>query len=169
MKLYLGKIDYNGNGRKNCKAFLSWELKKEISKTGEKNTFTAQGEVWDPRETDIYIGGQCLEEVRELCKNGGIWTEKAEKIFLFWKLYHLNDLKAGTIEQERIIRAAIGKSHDYTEAMKILKSVGMEIVTLTKDEAAANPFAPNPFAYGEAWLYRPIPSAILNQMEKLQE
>lgn len=164
MKIYLGEVDYNG--RKNCKAFLSWELK---DKNGQK-IFTAQAQIYNPRGDVLYIGGQCLNEVREICQRGGVWTSDAEKIFIFWKLYHLNNLNAGTVEQERILEILLPQDErNYENARKALKSVGMEIVPLTKNEAAENPHAPNPYAYGEAWLYRPIPDAIIKQIEALSK
>ncbi len=50
-KLYLGKCDYNGSGRRNCKAFITWKLKN-----GPKGPcFSMCAEIWNPREQEAWL------------------------------------------------------------------------------------------------------------------
>lgn len=73
-----------------------------------------------------------------------------------WKKYHLNDLHAGTPEQEKCLdehrevcelhEVAYGYDH-YTACCETLKEYGLYEVDLDG----------KPYKYGHAWLYRPVP------------
>ena len=70
------------------------------------------------------------------------------KIYSIWKRWHLNDMRAGTPRQERIIRRW-EKMHkyDYTEACKVLENHG-----LLYDDG---------YKYGSAWLFEEVPEMII--------
>lgn len=147
-KLYLGKVDYNGHGRKNCKAFITWELTEE-------GNFSMQAEIWNPRETDIYCGGQCVEEVAKFRP-----TPKVKRMVAIWKRYHLNDLKAGTPAQEFAIddwQKHNGNKYDYTLACEYLQSIGLFTVPDPRNYLKC-------YRYGHAWLKEEIPEAIKNEI-----
>lgn len=100
-----GKIDYEGRGRENCPVTVEIELRKR----GGEKTFTINpatkeriytgsetpiyyelsicGNIWNPRKTDIYCGGQCLDTIAEYIK-----TPLFQEIYKYWKLYHLNGM-----------------------------------------------------------------------------
>lgn len=140
-KLYLGKCDGYGSGRKSCEAYLTYELT-------EDGRFSAQGEIWNSSKTDIIQGGQCVDSVRKFFP----LNQKARRIEAIWKRWHLNDMKAGTPEQEDAIKAwkAQGNKYDYTKAVEHLKSIGLYEV--------------NGYKYGTAWLKEELPQAIIDEV-----
>ena len=54
-----GKIDYNHSGRKNCMVEVEMELR---DREGEYE-FSVCGDIWNPRHTSAYCGGQCLDTI----------------------------------------------------------------------------------------------------------
>lgn len=78
----LGLCDYNNTGKKNCEAAITWTF------CGGK--FSMSAEIWNPRKTDIYCGGQCVDEVAALFPK----DKQAQRMAEVWELYHLNDMKA---------------------------------------------------------------------------
>ena len=89
--LGLGKVDYNNSGRRNCKATLEWELTSD----GE---FTMSANIWNPRETDIYCGGQCVDEVASYFP----YNAKVQRMVEIWRRWHLNDSQAGCEHQRTL-------------------------------------------------------------------
>jgi len=83
----LGKTDYNGSGRRNCECAIEWELRD--------GRFAMSACVWNPRKTDIYMGGQCVDEVASLFPE----DLKAQRMVSVWNLWHLNDMRAGCAHQ----------------------------------------------------------------------
>lgn len=81
-KFNFGYIDFYGNGRQN-KVEIEIELKPL---TNGQQEFSASGSIWGYR--DIVCGGQCLDTIHEYIKNNTLF----EKIYKFWKLYHLNGM-----------------------------------------------------------------------------
>jgi hypothetical protein len=142
-----GKIDYNGSGRKNCLVTLEVELKDNDNKP----VFSVCGNIWNPRGTDIYSGGQNLDEIREY-----IHSPLFDKIYRLWKLYHLNDMNAGTLAQDEALNNYCrggGGRRDYNEACDYLKSVNL--------------YNDNGYLYGHSWLYREIPEEDLNEIKSI--
>jgi hypothetical protein len=144
----LGKIDYNRSGRKNCLATL------EISWDGAR--FTASGNIWNPRGTYTYSGGQIVEEVCGYFPQ----NKQAQRILAIWRDWHLNDMKAGSPDQEAFLKAnpIADRLNHYKAACDALAAAGI------------NP-DPNythngkPYAYGSAWLKRDIPSDVVAEIE----
>lgn len=152
-----GKVDYFGHGRKNCPA----EVEMELRDTPEGPELSVCGTVWNPRRTDSYMGGQCLDSMAELpgLKNNATFKE----IRRLWKLYHLNGMHAGTPAQEEFVDAYFsksGESYDYGEACEALEKAGL----LTDGSYIRDG---KPYRYGTAWLYRPIPEGDLKKIEAL--
>jgi hypothetical protein len=160
-KLVLGKIDYNKSGRKNCQAIIKWKL--ESSENGP--VFSASADIWNPKHTDIYAGGQMVDEVASYFPH----NKKAQRILEIWKAYHLNDLNAGTPEQTAAIREweARGNKYDYTQAYEYLKSIGLYDITLAEDTPAFGGTLPkgSQYKYGARWIYRNIPEEIVNEIK----
>lgn len=136
----LGKIDGYGSGRKNCRVDVCLELRD----SDRGPCFACSAEVWNPRGTDIIMGGQCLDSIAER-----IHTPAFKEIVRLWRAYHLNDMHAGTPEQEAEVRrwTAAGNSHEYTAVCEHLREVGL--LTVIHDGA--------PYTFGTAWLHEPIP------------
>jgi hypothetical protein len=101
-KLFLGKCDYDTPGKKNCEAYITFEL--EQGDYGPE--FSAQAEIWQPSKRDILCGGQCVDKVAALFPD----NVKAARVCEVWREWHLNGMNAGlpvqTAEVERQIEAA---------------------------------------------------------------
>ena len=135
-----GKIAYSGNRKINA-VTIEVELSED-----EKPVLSISGDVLNSRGTDDVICGQCLDELLPYFKNNA----KFKEIYRLWKLYHLNNLHAGTEAQENLL-----KEHhvtNYQEACDLLKKHH-----LYKD---------NGYRYGSGWLYRSIPE---NDLKKIIE
>lgn len=95
--------------------------------------------------------GQCLDRAqKELNINNPVMTE----IVRLWKLYHLNDMKAGDKEQEKAVKEYTKNNpYDYDDVCKYLETKGLLVH--------------NGYRYGTAWLKEEIPAEDLQAIEKL--
>lgn len=140
-----GRINYNGTGRR-YPVNVTIELSE---KNGGKVVFSAHGNI------GACCGGQCLDAMYPFL----FQNETFLKVYRFWKLYHLNDMHAGTEEQEKAIDEwkALGNKYDYAKVCDYLKSVGLYEVDLNG----------TPYKYGHSWLYREIPAEDLEAIKAL--
>ena len=157
-RFYFGKVDYNGSGRKNCAVEIEMEYKLCHNSFYDKDyeEFTAMGFIYNPRHTDCYTGGQCLDTINNFIPNNPIF----KKIYKIWKKYHLNGMHAGTPEQEQAIkeyRERTGKAYDYTDICNYLKSINLYEVEVNGQ----------PYKYGHAWLCEELPEEIKAEIEEL--
>ena len=115
----------------------------------DKPVFTASATVWNRSKTDCILAGQCLDTLVPYLKDNELFM----KIHRFWKLFHLNNMKAGTPKQEAAVEEYL-KDHkyDYKEVCDYLESIN-----LLED---------NGYKYGTSWLYEPIPE---NDLEEIRE
>jgi len=86
----LGKTDYRVKGRRDCEAAITWEL--------EDGRLSMQAEVWQADKRDIYMGGQCVDEVAAMFPHDA----KAARMVEVWRRWHLNDMKAGCEHQREV-------------------------------------------------------------------
>ena len=150
-KYYLGKCDYNQSGRKNCKAFITWELKDK----GKGFVFTMCAEIWNPQETDLYCGGQCVDKVAAYFPN----DEKAQRMTEIWKRWHLNDMKAGSAVQEQWLKDNPIDPAEYAYPKSYYKVASEKLF-----EAGLNPDADG-YQYGHAWKFEAIPQEIIAEIQ----
>ena len=145
-KFKFGAIDFEGTGVKDCQVEVTIELRE----TEGKPRFTASGDIWQPDHTDILCGGQCLDTIAEYIK-----APKFKEIYRLWKLYHLNDMHAGTPKQEAAIEEwkAKGNQYDYDKVCEYLASINLLV--------------DGDYQYGTAWLYEAIPDDDLNKIKEL--
>ena len=162
-RLILGKCDYNGKGRRINKGEIEWELKE-----GEHGpTFSAMAGIWNGNGTDYQTCGQCVDEVVGLFPG----NVKARRIMEVWKEWHLNDMNAGTPEQEAALKEYREKHPDersyYTKDCEYLKSVGLYEVPITSDMRAVGGFPKDTttYCYGTRWLYREIPADVIAEIK----
>lgn len=151
-----GKIDYNHSGCRNCTVEVEVELR---DKNGEYE-FSACGDIWNPRHTDVYCGGQCLDTIRKYV-NDPLFIE----IYDLWKKWHLNTMHAGTEKQE----AALDAWHESQQADDKITFFNykkdcdyLESIGLLFDEINSKPYK-----YGCGWLTRKIPDDIKARMIEL--
>lgn len=77
-----------------------------------------------------------------------------------WSKYHLNDLHAGTKEQEQALAEAYDKQNtksflkSFEEKCEYLKSIGLYEVE----------YQGKPYRYGSGWIFSPIPQ---NELDKI--
>ena len=158
-KIFLGYTDYEFPGKKVNSVGCEISLK-------DGKYFSAMAWIMDSRGKDHLIGGQCLDTINDNCpdiKANPIW----QKIYRLWKLYHLNDMHAGTVEQEEALDKWCALSEDnsiqsvkgYDKACEYLKSIGLYEVE----------YNGKPYRYGSGWLKRDIPEEDLNQIKELLE
>lgn len=157
-KIFLGYTDYEFPGKKVNSVWAVISLKDD-------KYFSACAHIWNSSRTDYLIGGQYLDTINDNCpdiKSNPIW----QKIYRLWKLYHLNDMHAGTVEQEEALdkwwastssKNNIGKGASYDMDCEYLKSIGLYEVE----------YNGKPYRYGTGWLKRDIPEEDLNQIKEL--
>lgn len=148
-----GKVDGYGNGRKTCEVTLELELRED--KEG-RPVFSVCGNLWNCQHTDILRGGQCVGSLAEHYKslrNNKLYM----RILDLWQKYHLNDMHAGTPEQEKAIKEwkAQGNTYDYTKACDYLKEIGLYEVDLNGEK----------YKYGHSRLYEAIPAEDLEEIK----
>ena len=152
-KFNFGKIDYNGNGKKDNLVTISIKYKN--------GCFSASGNIWNRLGTDLLSCGQNLDEIKKYSsqlKNKNTFY----KIYNVWKSYHLNDMTAGSPKQMDFIKTHYKNTYDYD---------------LVCDELAKNDLLVDksyihegkPYRYGSAWLKTEIPSNIKNNINNLLE
>ena len=97
-------------------------------------------------------GGQCQDTIRELIRDAKRIEYEGEathstllEILDVWDRWHLNDMHAGTREQELAIKEwqAAGNKYDFTEAQVML--------------VRKNLHPHRGYSYGSAWLLEPLP------------
>tara|TARA_R100000005_G_scaffold61331_1_gene31511 strand:+ start:34 stop:498 length:465 start_codon:yes stop_codon:yes gene_type:complete len=104
-------------------------------------TFSASGEI----SNDSF--GQNLDEMYRL--NGDNYFFR--RIYKYWKKYHLNDLRAGTQQQTKILKNC--ESTDYDDRCKFLKEHDL--------------YVDRGYTYGTMWLTQMIPKDVVRQIKKL--
>ena len=165
-----GKVAYWPTSRKSNAVTVEIGMKR--LRSGEYE-FTACGDIWNCRGTDILCGGQCLDTIREYVKDNDIFDE----IYKLWSSFHLNGLNSGTIRQEEALRKETerrnaehrSKGEDeeeplvnanrYDDACDYLKSIGLYVDKLGDGEVLnyENPdedVTSNHYPYGCGWITR---------------
>lgn len=143
----MGKIDYLNCGRKINKVTIEIELKEE-----EKGkVLSISGNVWNNRETDILMGGQCLDELQGYYKNNLLF----KKIYILWKQYHLNDMHAGSKKQEQFLQDnnIENWANNYDKTCDFL--------------CRHNLLYDNGYKFGETWQFWEIPQNDIEEIEKI--
>lgn len=100
--------------------------------------------------------GQVLEYLTKDNPAPGFTSGDCLRLKQAWQRWHLNHMRAGTYEQERMVREwrefAPG-SYDYQAACKMLEEKGLLI--------------DNGYKYGSAWLKEEVPSDVLEWLFSL--
>jgi len=157
-----GKIDYNNCGKKINKVEVELSLEKVDKHNKPKYIFTASGSVWNNRETDCYQCGQCIDSLVEYLPKNKLLKE----IHDIWKEHHLNDMHAGTEEQESYLKS-LGKYQDYTWACEELKKANLYEVPHPFLIVKSFLGTPHIYKYGQGWLYREIPENVITRLKEI--
>ena len=172
-----GKIDYMNRGRKDCAVDVTVELREcggePVTDRNGKSTgeycnayieFSASGRIWNHLHTDIYSGGQNLDEIAKHIK-----SPVFREIYGSWKRYHLNGMNAGTPEQEAAVKEwkEAGNKYDYSAACDMLKARGLYEVPLTANLIGTRKADGQPYRYGSGVVIAEIPEDDLAKIKAL--
>jgi hypothetical protein len=144
----LGKVDYNGNGRENCEAAITWTL--------ANGRFSMSAEILQPSRNDSYCCGQCVDTVAAYFPDDA----KAQRMVAIWRDWHLNDMCAGSPAQAAFLKAnpIEDRLNYYTTACAALDLAG-----LNPDPGYLH--NGQPYKYGSAWLKRDLPADVIAEIE----
>lgn len=158
----MGKINYLNNGKRSCPVKVEMELSLRANKEGyEYWEFTARGKVFNHIGTDIYMGGQCLDEIYDFRKA----DKDFKKVYGWWKNYHLNDLNAGTREQEQAIKEwKQTHTYDYSAVCEYLKEMGIYEVPF-HGYTVSKKYNGESYRYGSEWVIELIPEDVVEEMK----
>lgn len=172
-----GKIDYMGRGRKNYPVEVTICLEekggeKVLDKNGNFTgdycnkyiEFTASGRIWDTHHPDLCNCGQNLDTIAKYVK-----TPLFQKIYTFWKKYHMNGMHPGTPEQEEAVAKweAEGNDYDYGKVCEMLKNCGLYEVPLNANLIGTRKADGKPYKYGHGWVISYIPEEDLKEIKAL--
>lgn len=158
-----GKVAYTNIDRKANRVTVEVRLDERETDYGYPySCLSIGGRIWNTRETDIVCGGQCLDEIAKYISN-----DKFNKIYDWWKKYHLNDLRAGTPSQQKLVKEYLtDHRYDYTEVCDYLKEHNMYIDyspcrTITKEYAEGEGYR-----YGSGWVIEEIPEETIKEIKE---
>lgn len=160
--LDFGKIDYNRSGRRNCRV----TVKVNISEPRGKPVLSIQGNVWNPRGTDIYCGGQCYDSLSVFFPGNA----RMARIIEVWRRWHLNDMQAGCVHQRaekwedrRISVSDLPKSQANRDERGIIATW---IHKSEHPQGLLNEPCPTcGYKYGSEWLHEDLPQSIIDEVK----
>ena len=136
--------------------FKYGKYKIEAEASFAKGVFSAS--VWLEEGGNFLCGGQAFDDV--LATVPGLNNDAVYmKLYKLWKVYHLNDLHAGTMKQEGYLRAYEQwygvklDANNYDKACEVLKEAG-----LFEDEGVK---------YGHSWVKWEIPGEAVAEIKEL--
>jgi hypothetical protein len=100
------------------------------------------------RGWDYEGGGQCLDTILEAYPK----DKQLKEIVRLWKLYHLNDMNAGTPKQQAHLKS-LGEHKSYEWACEELMKAGI--------------IYDNGYKYGSEWLFNEIPKQDLKRIKEI--
>ena len=165
----LGKVDYWGRGRRRAhEVRLQIALRPRIF-NGEVGfqELSICGEIWNAAHTDIESGGQNIECIEAILPQlSGKREALIEAMLPIWKKWHLNDMHAGTPEQEKVIHDHFSRYPGYDKACELLKLYDLYEVPYTGWTSSG--YAKNiKYKYGHGWLVRVLPHRLESALKQL--
>lgn len=151
--LNLGKIDYNNSGRRDCMADM------EVDWDGRQVTICAN--IWNPRHTDIYAGGQCVDMVAGFFPH----HKAAQRLLAIWRDWHLNSTRASGSPAQRAWLKANPVTATYPESYYEKASAALAAAGLNPDPGYLH--NGKPYSYGSAWLHEELPDGIKAELDGL--
>lgn len=134
----------------NFNSVTKQKLSTRLESVKEYHVFSASGCISDDK--DDISAGQNLVDIKNILKDNHTFNI----IFDMWEKYHLNDMNAGTCQQNKIVDEYFkncNKQFDYTEACKVLEDNNLLI--------------DNGYSYGSKWLVNEIPSKDIELIKSL--
>ena len=148
----LGKYAYTSNKKVN-------RITIDIKLT-ESNILSITGTIWNAKDTDAKTCGQCQDTINEVIASQGSESTKAlwNVIYYLWNNYHLNNLHAGTPEQEKLLNRSYDNDVEFLKQHDILTVPAEQADPYRKKDSK---FIGEPYTYGYEWLTYPIPEEVL--------
>ena len=94
-----GKIAYTGSIKRNLVEVDLGLVLRDGRDGKPQAVFTASAGVWNHLHTDMYVAGQCLDDIWEEYASQLAMPSTYKEILRLWKRWHLNDLHAGCTHQ----------------------------------------------------------------------
>jgi hypothetical protein len=142
--IQLGKVDYNGTGRKN----YAVDIEVELDEAGELHM---SGNIWNTTRSDIVQAGQCQDTIAKFFPQ----DKKVQRMIEVWNEYHLNHMHAGTPAQEKLIEEHQDSFEHYPKSHYEQARALLEEHDLLVD---------NGYKYGSAWLKQELPAEIVEEV-----
>lgn len=152
-----GKIAYDGKRKINA---VSVDVRLTEDAFG-RPCLGISADIWNSKHTDCVCGGQCLDEIAKYKLEHN--QELFDFLYYMWQNYHLNDMHAGTPEQEEALSKGCTDRTDYKRACEYLEAQGLYEVEYHGLEYNGM------YRYGSAWLYRPIDQKNLDKLLEVLE
>jgi hypothetical protein len=114
-----------------------------------------------PLSGGICLGGcgQIVNHIKPIKRYAKGWNKKLlDKFIEVWHEYHLNDLCAGTREQEECIKKYGATNMSYSNQCELLKVHGLYQVSLPDGTL---------YTYGTSWLAKDVPEHVLEWLYEL--
>lgn len=96
-----------------------------------------------------------------------------DKFFKVWERWHLNDMRAGTPEQEKAIKewTSKGNAYNYDKVCEHLKSIGIYEVAVTPEirASALGGIDGDAYQYGCRWLHEELPDDVVAFLQSLPD
>ena len=106
VKIEVGRVYGNQYYSEGFRGSLAVDIEMELKQSTKDNlwNFSASGDIWNARHTDIVSGGQNLDHIEEHLnkhefKHLNIKPEQLKRIVELWRKWHLNDLNPACIHQ----------------------------------------------------------------------
>lgn len=157
--LHFGEIDYNNSGRRNCEV----TIEVEIRDTDKGKELSICGNIWNPRHTILYSGGQNLDTIAKY-----IHTPKMKRIVEIWQRWHLNGMQAGCEHQREWVNERI-PSEELPNRYANKDKDGIYAIWVKPSEhpkgLLTKPCPICGYKYGTAWLMEQLPDEIISEVE----
>ncbi|MBP5457518.1 MAG: hypothetical protein J6Y37_13580 [Paludibacteraceae bacterium] len=127
--------------------------------------FSMSGDIYSPHHRCLG-GGQCFDEYLEWGNTSILLRFLVET----WKEHHLNDMHAGTPEQEKCLADNQAEVKAVQSEMAEAKAINCDeyypacCEVLRRHELYDVDVNGQPYTYGHGWLYKPIPPEILEKI-----
>ena len=170
-KFNFGKISAYNKQRRHA---LEVEFCLKKDREG-RPVFSSSCAVWNQYHTDWIMGGQMLDDkiIMSQMKHSHLYN----KIVKLWKKNHLNDLHAGTPEQEDFINSEEGKKEreaiceEYNKQNKYFKKMvndyDITCEFLKRHGKYEVDYNGEKYRYGYGWIYREISKEDMEDIMKI--
>lgn len=113
--------------------------------------FSATGAVYAPGDREPHAAGQCLDVLLNVCDPApGIAVADIFSLHAIWQRWHLNDMRPACAHMPRA---------------EWLKRDANGQVSCTENVC----WAGTGYRYGTSWLYEPIPSHVVTEIQRLTQ